>query len=166
MVSADKTEVKRMGRMARSKAPAGQLYDKMRENYATLSSFLRSTRCPVSTETARKLIYDQEQVSAYAFLLIAYSLGYSLTWIRNAIGMQGRFVPPDEDVSGMIRILSEARRPELSERDRALVDAVNALAEYDPAVWNTLAYWLSAMGRYSKAKHVTSLTKIMEIRTG
>lgn len=46
-------------------------------HYETIEDFVRTTKCPTSRETVRRLLYEGKAVSTHVFIIIAKYLGFS-----------------------------------------------------------------------------------------
>lgn len=65
------------------------LYQKMKENYDSLSDFLRRSGCPLSLETVRIAIYLGQEISHPALITLTKYLGFSPSEIREILKKSG-----------------------------------------------------------------------------
>ena len=141
-----------MGRKVRTKEPTGALYEKMRTRWDNLAEFLRATKCPASNETARKLIYDEQPVSAVSLIAIAQDLGCTPAEIEKMLTVDVKkyvqWKAGEQDYAGRLASLIGSGAGEtISGEDQVIIDALHAISAKNPGIHGDVAYYMAAHAR-------------------
>jgi hypothetical protein len=124
----------------------------MRQRWDNLAEFLRATGCPASNETARKLIYDNQPVSAVSLIAIAQDLGCTPDEIRGMLTTEAkRYIQVkagEQDYAARLAALIGSGAGEgISGEDQVVIDALHAISARNPGIHGDVAYYMAAHAR-------------------
>jgi hypothetical protein len=126
------------------------LLEKLRENWDTISDFFRQTRIPLSQETVRRALYENEKVSALTFIVLAKYLGYSPVEIRGLLKKPDDYVisrGEERRYASELADLIVERDNAFTQREDALIRCVRIVTAHDPEIWNLISHFFSVINR-------------------
>jgi hypothetical protein len=126
------------------------LLEKLRENWDTISDFFRQTQIPLSQETVRRALYENERVSALTFIVLAKFLGFSPVEIRGLLKKPDDFVisrGEERRYAAELADLIVERENAFTQREDALIQCVRIVTAHDPEIWNLISHFFAVINR-------------------
>jgi hypothetical protein len=126
------------------------LLAKLRENWDTISDFFRQTQIPLSQETVRRALYENERVSALTFIVLAKYLGFSPVEIGGLLKKPDDYVisrGEERRYASELADLIVEREHAFTQREDALIQCVRIVTAHDPEIWNLISHFFAVINR-------------------
>jgi DNA-binding transcriptional MerR regulator len=141
------------------------LLERLRENWDTISDFFRQTGIPLSQETVRRALYENEKVSTLTFIVLAKYLGFSPAEIRGLLKKPDDYVisrGKERRYASELADLIVERENAFTQREDALIQCVRIVTAHDPEIWNLISHFFSVINRSMGLKGLEQCIKQME----
>ena len=141
------------------------LLEKLRENWDTIADFFRQTQIPLSQETVRRALYENEKVSTVTFVILTKYLGFSPAEIHSLLKNSDDYViarGEERRYASELADLIVERENAHNQREDALIQCVKIVTAHDPEIWNLIAHFFSVLNRSMKLKDLEQCIIQME----
>lgn len=141
------------------------LLEKLRENWDTITDFFRQTQIPLSQETVRRALYENEKVSTVTFIILTKYLGFSPAEIHSLLKNSDDYViarGEERRYASELADLIVERENARNQREDALIQCVRIVTAHDPEIWNLIAHFFSVFNRSMKLKDLEQCIIQME----
>ena len=128
----------------------GILVEKLSENWDTIADFFRQTQIPLSQETVRRAIYENEKVSTLTFIILTKYLGFTPTEIHNMLKKPEDYILPKGEETRYAREIADLivkQKNAISQREEALIQCIRIVTNKDSEIWNLIVHFFSVLNK-------------------